>query len=624
MLRSPTDRARDPRSAPTDPLRGPFEAGAADRRGPHQILPLLTVLVPACVACVVLASAMVAGERTGVRLVEAPVSAGSWAIGWDEDVLPPTAEQEAQTSALRGVAAGSAWLLAILALVIAVGSWRQRLRLRRAEDYVHWAAGARRAQLAARLVGEGWRWGVVGLAATIAVAYLLPLGMERTFPGRADVPPGLAVALIVATAFAVVLLGWESRAGERAARASVRSRPVASSPTAVAAIGFTVLTGVGLLSEHAPGQGRDDAAEERLVTRASLEAIAAERRADVLAEWIARATGSSASVVAAGESRDADAPGAMSDDADPSGGRSLGVASAGATRGTGHLAKIWVECGRCFEGGLPLPIRTVRAEVQAVAADTFPHLGLELTDGRDFDDRTDRGAPAVAIVSGAMAGRYFERGQAIGRRIRIGDSDWLTVVGVVSDAVDVRDHSELAVYLPLPQAAPSEIEVFGVTSGEAMGAWIASAPEGVVTDPPVTTAGVFAMHGWFARLLGVLGGCAYLLVLAGVWLGSRNEARATVFELSLRRALGARRRDLLSYFGASSGRRLSIALGAGAWLSLFLGAGLAEAYGSIPQIDGWVWLRSGALVSAAYLVGAWPPFARAARMPPVAGLRSSE
>lgn len=584
-------RARDGRRLPEDPLREAFHAGARDQRGPHAVLPLLTGLVLAGVACLVLLGVMVAGEGSGVTLVESPVPTGSWAIGWDDDVRLPSAEQAGQLSSLRGVAGGSAALIAILSLMIAVGSWRQRLRLRRAEDRVHWAAGARRAQLAARLVGEGWRWGSVGAAVSIGAACLLPLGMERTFPGAAEVPPGLATALIVTTVVAVTLLRWESRAGERAARTSIRSRPLASSPTAVATIGFAVLTGVGLLSGHAPGGARNDGAEERLVARASLGAIPPELRAGAVAEWVGRT--------------------------------SLGVASAGATRGAGHVAEVWVECGECYEGGLPLPIRAVRAEVHAVAADTFPYLGLELAGGRDFDDRTDRGAPDVAIVSGAMAARHFERGDAIGRRIRIGDTDWLTVVGVVGNAPDVRDHTELAVYVPLTQAVPSEIEAIGL-SREVVDAWIEGAPKGVVPGVPTTMAGVFAMHGWFARLLGLLGALAYLLVLVGVWLGSRNESRATAFELALRRAVGARRRDLLSYFATSSGRRLTIALGVGAWLSLFLGAGLNEAYGSIPQIDWWVWLRSGALVAAAYLLGAWPPFVRAARTPPAVGLGAAE
>jgi len=46
---------------------------------------------------------------------------------------------------------------------------------------------------------------------------------------------------------------------------------------------------------------------------------------------------------------------------------------------------------------------------------------------------------------------------------------------------------------------------------------------------------------------------------------------------------------LTLFYASFAARRILAALAAGAWLSLFLGAGLAEAYGSIPQIDWTVW-----------------------------------
>lgn len=585
-----------------DPVRPAFEVGAKDRRASHAVWPLLTVLVLACVACSVLARTMSPDVGVGARLVEAPVAAGSWSIEWGRRDLPPSAEQASQTHALREVTAGSAALVALLSLLIAVGLWRQRVRLRRGEDYVHWAAGARRIQLAARLAGEAWRWAVFGLVFAGLLAYVLPFAIERTFPGRAEVPPGIATALILSTALTVMLLRSESRVGQRAARPGRSMRPIASSPAAIAAVGFTVLTGVGLLSRHAPGTRPAVGGEGSLVAAVSLSAIPAARRARAVTEWIERSTTTSIS---------------------SAGGRMpLGIASAGATRGTGHRAEIWVECGDCYEGGLPLPIRTVRAEVHAVAADTFPHLGLRVIGGRDFDDHSDRGDPDIAIVSRALAARHFEDGVAIGRRIRIGDSRWLTVVGVVSDGADVRDPTEYAVYLPLTQAVPSEIELFGETSRATMAGWLGTAPEGAETTSLRTAAEVFALHGWFAALMRLLGGLAYVLVVAGVCLGSRNEARATVSELALRRAVGARRRDLHALFMASSAKQIAIAIVAGAWLSLFLGAGLNSAFGSIPQIDWLVWLRTGVLVGAAQLVGAWLPHARAARAMSVAGLRA--
>lgn len=539
--------------------------------------------------------------RFSSRFVETPVAHGVWAVDWGDDVRLPTVEQAQQVEALRSVAGAAAGLVALLAAMVAVGLLRQRDRLRRSDTYVHWAVGARPVHLAVGVLASSWPWMVVVLLSGIVGGLLLPRILAGTFPGSVEIPQNLAASLVVATALLVVGVRWEGRAGRRSMRGEGRMGGVVSSPAAVAAVGFAALTGIGLLARHGPGVSTSPNVDGQpeLVGSVSLDHLPAEGRGRSLSEWSIRAAGAT-------------------DD-----GRRAGIASAGAARGTGHRARIWVECGDCYEGGLPMPLKTVRAEVHAVASDTFPHLGLAVLDGRDFDDRRDVGVPDVAVVSRALAARHFERGEAVGRRIRVGASTWLTVVGVVSDPPDARDRSEYAVYLPVTQAAPTHVEILATTRA-GLEPLLATAPEGIGRATIRTGAEVFAVHGWFGRLLQGVGIVAWLLVGLGVWLGSRSEARATAFELSLRRALGARRRDVHAHFLVSSGRRLALALGAGAWLSLFLGAGLEGAYGSIPNVDGVVWLRVGVVIASAWMVGAWPSFARARRLSPAVGLRAAE
>lgn len=569
-----------------DPIGAPFRLGAARRRDPTVRWAALTLLVVACSAAVSVVATMARTGGDGGQIVESPVAVGPWDIEWGGSMTLPAAEQARQMAALRDVTAAASALLGILGLLTVVGLWRQRLRLRRTEDAVHWSVGARRVQAAARLVGEGWRWGALALGASVAVAYGVREVLEATFPGTAELPAHVGGCLIVLTALAAALLRWEAGAGLKAARAGTRRPALLSSPAVVAALGFTVLTGVGLLGRHAPGGETSAPVEGRIVTGLSLSGVPERRRAEGLTTWLTRSD------------------------------RAFGVASAGAVRGVGRSVDVWVDCGNCYEGGLPLPIRVVRAEVHAVASDTFPHLGLDVVGGRDFDESVDRRVPDVAIVSRAMAVRHFEDGEAVGRVIRVGESGWLTVVGVVSDAHDARDHAEYAVYLPLVGVAPAEVEVIASTGSPVA----ASLPEGADLGPTRSEDEVFAAHGWFAGLLGVLGATAYVLVVLGVWLAGRSEALAMAFDLSLRRAVGARRRDLHGHFARSSIKRLAIAFGIGGWLSLFLGAGLNGAYGSIPQIDGAVWLGAALPVALAYLVGTWPVFVRASRMPPATGL----
>lgn len=555
------------------------------------------VAVAGCV--LVVAVVLVWIMARGPVLMETPVPEGVWALDRGGDARPPAVEQALQVRALRDVTAAVTGLVAFLAGMIVVGLLRQRSRLQRAESYVHWAMGARPVHLAAKLMGVAWPWALLLLACGALAGLLVPPLLAGTFPGSAEVPQNLAASLVVATGLLVLILRWEAGAGRRSVRGEGWLGRAVSSPASVVAVGFAALTAVGLLARHAPGvsvAAWDADGRPRLVGEVSLHSMPLGVRAAAIGAWTTLAASE-------GDGR-------------------AGLAGAGAARGVGYGTQVWVDCGNCFEGGLPMPVKAVRAELHAVAADTFPHVGLEVLRGRDFDDARDVGEPSVAIVTRAMAVRHFEGGEAVGRRIRVGESEWLTVVGVVGDPPDARDHTEYSVYVPVTQVAPAHLEILA-GSFEDLEPWLATAPVEAGSATLRTRKEVFAVHGWFTRIVGVVGGVAYLLVFLGVWLGSRNEARATVYELALRRAVGALNRDIHAHFIPSSARTLAVALAVGVWLSLFFGGGLEAAYGNIPNIDVMVWSRVGAMIALAWIAGGWPSFARARNLPPVVGLRAA-
>ena len=61
-------------------------------------------------------------------------------------------------------------------------------------------------------------------------------------------------------------------------------------------------------------------------------------------------------------------------------------------------------------------------------------LGIKLHAGREFTEQDAVGAPAAALINKEMARRYWPKGDAIGKRFKIGgintDNPWLTVVGI--------------------------------------------------------------------------------------------------------------------------------------------------------------------------------------------------
>ncbi len=69
-----------------------------------------------------------------------------------------------------------------------------------------------------------------------------------------------------------------------------------------------------------------------------------------------------------------------------------------------------------------------------VAADYFRTLRIGLVAGRAFEDRDDETARPVVVVNNTLAGRFWGgAASAIGKRVRVADGDWRTVIGVAAD-----------------------------------------------------------------------------------------------------------------------------------------------------------------------------------------------
>jgi predicted lysophospholipase L1 biosynthesis ABC-type transport system permease subunit len=165
----------------------------------------------------------------------------------------------------------------------------------------------------------------------------------------------------------------------------------------------------------------------------------------------------------------------------------------------------------------------------------------------------------VAVVNRALAARHFQRGEALGRAMQVGDDkQWYTVVGIVDDApawgFGARFQPRFTVYLSILQHPPSAAELLVPEGG---GPGVVSRVRQVVTaelgPASVRTqltrlADLHAREAapveWFARWIGFQGWVTTLVACIGMFAVMRIWVRALVPELGVRRAMGARRRRL--------------------------------------------------------------------------------
>ena len=93
-------------------------------------------------------------------------------------------------------------------------------------------------------------------------------------------------------------------------------------------------------------------------------------------------------------------------------------------------------------------------------------LGLSLLRGRDFEDQDGLPGKETVIVSHALAVRYFQNQDPVGKQMRLYDRDnkprpWMTIIGV---AVDPRIDRALAP-LAIGVALGLIVMIFGSLTG---------------------------------------------------------------------------------------------------------------------------------------------------------------
>jgi predicted permease len=233
----------------------------------------------------------------------------------------------------------------------------------------------------------------------------------------------------------------------------------------------------------------------------------------------------------------------------------LDVAMSHTGPGVGHETRATVGAKSAHgEGELP-------AVFEVVTSRFLETMGLNLLQGRAFNQQDDAQSPRVAIVTQALASRLFSKtGDPLGQTIRVGDDPTrqnIEIVGVVSDVrvQDLHDPLPLAVFIPgaqEPRISLLTIEVrtaadpTALTSGvrealEALGRQYAlkmRTAQKVVNDSLV-------QERMTAMLAEFFGGLALLLAVMGLYSLTSYTVGQSTRAIGLRMALGSTRLSIL-------------------------------------------------------------------------------
>jgi len=273
------------------------------------------------------------------------------------------------------------------------------------------------------------------------------------------------------------------------------------------------------------------------------------------------------------------------------------------------------------------------AGYSAVSGGYFATLRIPLLQGRSFGAGDGVSAPAVAVVSRALAQRLWPRGNALGQTFVRGDkpSPALRVVGVVGDVTaNFSTSSRLFFYVPLAQNyTPQQILQVRLAPGTRPAA-VAQAIARLDANVPVSVQSmddavdginglyIFHLGARLAMWLGLLG---LALALVGVYGVVAYSAAQRTHETGIRMALGARPRQV----AAAILRQALAIVATGMGLGLLLAAAIGKLVGAflvgISGLDPLTFALASLLLATVALAASLLPAWRATRADPLAALR---
>jgi predicted permease len=266
-----------------------------------------------------------------------------------------------------------------------------------------------------------------------------------------------------------------------------------------------------------------------------------------------------------------------------------GVKSVGTVRLL-PLASEMGDWGVQVEGYTPPPHQGTPADWQIVMPGYFETMGLELVDGRVFEERDVMDAPLALIVNRRFVEMYLGGGTALGRKVRIGgpSNPQYTIVGVVGNVrhngltreVKAQFYATLGQFARSPGNPTRSASLVIKTTVDPL--TLVPAVRSIIRDIdprlPVSeirtmddvVAGSIAAPRFAMGLLGLFGILALVLSSVGIFGIVAQLVAARQHEFGIRAALGASPRDLvaLSVKGGVTQTLAGLVIGIAAALAL--------------------------------------------------------
>jgi putative ABC transport system permease protein len=277
------------------------------------------------------------------------------------------------------------------------------------------------------------------------------------------------------------------------------------------------------------------------------------------------------------------------------------------------------------------------ANYRLVCPGYFATLEIPLLAGRDFTDQDVRDGAQVVILNRTTAERYWPRGDALGKRLKLGGinstNPWLTVIGIADNvrhfALETQPSREI--YRPYSQAAWPVMTIVARTAGEPL-MWQRPVRDAIgrvepqlpAANPRSLEAVVSGSIAWRETPMRLLTGFAIvglLLVAIGVYGVLAYYVSQRKREFGVRLALGASKHRLIALVLRQAALPVFVGVIVGVGGSLIAGRWITSLLYEVEPSDPVVLIAIASLLAFVAVVSSWIPARRAARVDPLVALR---
>lgn len=286
--------------------------------------------------------------------------------------------------------------------------------------------------------------------------------------------------------------------------------------------------------------------------------------------------------------------------------------------------------GQSVDGGA-LP----DADYRVVSPGYFETLGIAVREGQVFTE-ADGGARGAVIISETAARRFWPGGDAIGGLLKIGRSDWLTIVGIAGDAryLALDDPSEAVrpmLYLPHRQL-PSTPMMLVLRSSVAPESLATSIRRTLTAEAGIGVTRVETMQGilreasvsqrFAMNLVTAFAGTAVTLAAVGLYglLGFLIARRTK--EIGVRVALGATHWDVVRTVAGRTLLLVASGIAGGLAASVALSDAVRSVLFGVSPHDTLTYLLAAVAFLAVAIAAGTLPTLRALRIDPVRAIRA--